>query len=330
MLCPYDNSADVIRYGFRAGNRLWFCKSCNRKFSEKPSLFGMRYPTRRITEALTYYYNGMSYRNMSSTFDDLHGRPIPKMTLWRWVMAFSYLVANWAQTLRPQLGRVWIADETVIRIFDQNWWFWDIIDERTRYLIATHLSRTRGSAKAKSVFRQARKVSDVVPRVIRTDKLKDYESAIRSAFQSVYGAKPAHLTSEGFMSPTNINLIERFHGTIKQRTKVMRAFKRPVWASIGLDGYVVHYNFLQEHSHLDMTPPAVVAGIGGGIKNWGDLIRLAAPDDGNRRRTIMPVRQNSPNVAIGDWSPMPIRRRARSRKKEQTYGKGERSEISTS
>ena len=44
-------------------------------------------------------------------------------------------------------------------------------------------------------------------------------------------------------------------------------------------GLWTHYNFFLEHSYLGYTTPAIVAGIGDGIQNWGDLIELALRGD---------------------------------------------------
>jgi hypothetical protein len=41
-----------------------------------------------------------------------------------------------------------------------------------------------------------------------------------------------------------------------------------------LDGFVTHYNFFLEHGFLDYTTPTDRAGIGDGMRNWGDLIGL--------------------------------------------------------
>ena len=76
------------------------------------------------------------------------------------------------------------------------------------------------------------------------------------------------------MSSVNTNLIERFHGTVKQRTKIMRDLKNVETARTILDGYMNHYNFFMEHDYLDTTP-AIAGGIGEGVKNWGCLIESA-------------------------------------------------------
>mgnify|MGYP001589054940 CR=1 FL=1 len=309
MNCPYDVTHEAVRFGTYKEKQLWWCPICRRKFRDPMYLFGQHHPKRYIVEALTFYYNGMSYRNVAHTLQDLHGVAIPKMTFWRWVVAYTAEVNRYVDSLRPRVGTVWVADETVIKIAGEDWWYWDLIDYETRYLIATHLSKTRGVFKATKLMQQARRRTGAVPTVIMTDQLQDYHKGIANVFR----AEVHHLTSEGFGSHSNINLIERFHGTIKQRTKIMRHMKRHEAASIVLDGFVVDYNFLKEHSHLDNTPPARVAGLGAGIRNWGDLIdRAMAHAQGAPAAYAQPARgyralaQENPgagaeNLQVTEW-----------------------------
>jgi hypothetical protein len=87
--------------------------------------------------------------------------------------------------------------------------------------------------------------------------------------------KVVYLKSEGFEAEINTNLIERFHSTVKQRTKVMRDLKEKNSARIVMDGYMTHYNFFKEHDYLGGITPAQAGGLGEGIANWGDLIGLS-------------------------------------------------------
>jgi len=270
--CPSDESHTVVRFGTRERadgqvTQLFWCKQCERKFRAGEFYDGGRYPIRRIVETLTHYYNGQSYGNVAQTFNDLNREHISKKTLWQWVLGFSQLGSLYAKALKPTLGRTWIADETAIFIDGEQWWFWDMIDEKTRFLIASHLSKTRGILRAERLMMLAASRSGVAPKEIRTDALKDYIKAVKNVFGSA-----THLVSHGFDSATNTNMIERFHGTIKQRTKVMRHFKIPECASVVLDGFMTHYNFLKEHDALSRMTPASAAGIDVGIGNWGDLI----------------------------------------------------------
>ena len=197
-------------------------------------------------------------------------------TIWTWIIKYSEIVNNYVMFFEPHLSDVWVADETVVDIWGEQYWFWDIIDTETRFLIASHLSKTRRMDDAIELFSVAKAKSKIRPRLIITDKLNIYPRAFNKVFFTRYKEdRVEHLTSRGFKSPVNTNLIERFHGTLKQRYKVMHDLKEPYSASVILDGFVTHYNFFLEHSHLDYMTPAIVSGIGEGIHNWGDLIELA-------------------------------------------------------
>jgi transposase-like protein len=274
--CRFCGSTDLSKYGTHKDNQYYLCKVCGRKSSGINTFPKMRYSKDLIIRALTYYYNGMSCRNICHTFNDMRGLDLSHSTIWTWIIKYSEIVNNYVMFFEPYLSNVWIADETVVDIWGEKYWFWDIIDTKTRFLIASHLSKTRTMNDAIELFSTAKAKSKIRPRVIRTDKLNIYPRAFNKVFYTRYKEdRVEHLTSHGFKSPTNINLIERFHGTLKQRYKVMRDLKEPYSASVVLDGFVTHYNFLLEHSYLDYATPAIASGIGEGIHNWGDLIDLA-------------------------------------------------------
>jgi len=69
----------------------------------------------------------------------------------------------------------------------------------------------------------------------------------------------------------NTNLIERFHSTLKERTKVMRGLHTLKSARRFLDGWLVHYNFFRPHTSLQDRTPAQVAGIRFPFRNWKDV-----------------------------------------------------------
>ena len=274
--CRKCGSHDISKDGKYKGNQYYICKDCNGKFSGLDTYPRMKHPRDLIINTITNYYNGMSYRNISQTFEDLKGVDIPKSTLWRWNVKYSNMVNRYTLGLHPKLSDVWIADETVVDLWGVKYWFWDIIDTDTRFLIASHLSRTRTQKDAIKLFYMAKLRSKTRPKKILTDKLTIYPGAFNKVFYSnIKARKVEHLTSEGFGSKTNTNLIERFHGTLKQRTKIMRDLKDCHSARIVLDGFVTHYNFFMEHGYLNARTPAAVSGIGKDINNWGDLIDLA-------------------------------------------------------
>lgn len=63
----------------------------------------------------------------------------------------------------------------------------------------------------------------------------------------------------GIQGRVNNNRMERFHGTFKERSKVMRSIKNPDSAFI--DGQRIDYDYLRPHAALQGKTPAQAAGI---------------------------------------------------------------------
>ncbi len=56
------------------------------------------------------------------------------------------------------------------------------------------------------------------------------------------------------------NIVERLHGTLKDRLKVMRGLKSEETAEIILSGWFVFYNFIRPHESLKGKTPAEAVG----------------------------------------------------------------------
>jgi hypothetical protein len=112
-----------------------------------------------------------------------------------------------------------------------------------------------------------------MPKQVLTDKLAAYLDGVELAF----GADTEHIRSKGFTIQPNTNLIERFHGTLKDRTKVMRGLKNVESAIQFTEGWLVHYNFFRPHSVLGDKTPAEAAGLQSPYKNWADIVNSGKP-----------------------------------------------------
>jgi len=72
-------------------------------------------------------------------------------------------------------------------------------------------------------------------------------------------------------------MVERLHGTIRQRNEVMRGLDDEATAQTMMDGMRIHYNFIRPHMALDGKTPAQKAKIDVDSKqNWLSLIKKAS------------------------------------------------------
>jgi len=223
----------------------------------------------QIGAALSMYYEGMSLNAIRRHLDQTHHNLPSDSTIYEWVERFTKQAINETKNYKPNVGDVWVADETVLKIDGANVWFWNIIDAKTRFLLASHVSRTRTTRDARRLMEKAQERAGKTPKTVITDKLAAYIDGIEQAF----GADSKHIQSKPFSLKNANNLIERFHGTLKARTKVMRGLKEIDTARLFTDGWLVHYNFIRPHSAIGDKTPAEKAGIRFNYRNWLDIVK---------------------------------------------------------
>ena len=277
LKCKYCDSRNVVKFGTFKGVQRYFCKACKRKFTLSDTLLKMKTPIKQIASALSCYYGGMSLNAVSRHLEQQFGDKITNAGIYNWIIRFSKDAVEFTKDYTPNVGNVWIADETMLRIRGQKAWFWDIIDAKTRFLLASHMSLRRTTADALTLMKLAEARASKIPQLVFTDKLQAYLDGIELA----WGADTKHIPSKGFVAPMNTNLIERFHGSLKDRIKVMRGMRKIETARLLLDGWLVYYNFFRTHETLRITP-AEKAGVRFPYKNWMDIVKS------QREITIVP------------------------------------------
>ena len=216
------------------------------------------------------YYEGMSLNAIRRHLQQMHHNYPSDSTVYEWIDRFTRVAVDKAREYKPDVGDVWIADETVLKIGGRKVWFWDIIDAKTRFLLASHLSATRTIKDAKELVEKAAERAGKTPKVVITDQLAAYFDGIELAF----GADTKHIAAKKLTARPGTQLIERFHGSLKGRTKVMRGLKGLDSARRLMEGWLVHYNFFRPHETLGDKTPAETAGIKYKLKNWMAIINL--------------------------------------------------------
>lgn len=232
-----------------------------------------------IVAALNLYFDGLSVRKTQKELKKLLGEEVNSATVWRWVQKYSRLVSAYVEkTQRPQLSGKWHHDETVIKCEGRDQWFWEMIDEETRFLVASHISGTRTFEDTVAIFQKGLDTAKARPRAVFVDGSFVYQRAFNRVFYSRYKMDKVELVQRvGIRARQTNNIVERLHETLKERTRPMRGFKTTKTAKNILDGYVVNYNYVREHQSIRMTP-AQRAGIQ--IENgWSELIEKATKEE---------------------------------------------------
>jgi transposase-like protein len=276
--CPKCGSIRVVRFGNYNGKQLWKCKDCKTKFREG-LLKKAKYSPETITLTLDLYFSWLSVRKITRTLNDHFDMTLGKSTVYHWIETFVPRISEYVNSLVPQLSETWHADELFVRMKGAGVYkdkgevafLWNVMDRKTRFLLASRLSTHRNVNGAVGAFNEARKVAkDSQPERVFADGLNTYPQAMTYWKGE---SKPELVARMGVGKPhANNNRIERLNGTLRERVKVQRGWKSMKTALA--EGTRIHYNFVKPHSALEGQTPAERAGVGIQAKNkWLELLK---------------------------------------------------------
>jgi len=276
LQCPCG-SIRVVKFGHANGKQIFKCRDCGRKFRES-LLRKSRYTPETIALTLDLYFSGDSLTKIARILNNHLDMHIGKATVYRWIQRYVPQISEHVNSLTPQLSDTWQADEVFVKMkggeeikarkMKNMAYLWNVMDRKTRFLLASRLSQHRNVNGAVGAFNAARKVAhDCQPEKIFADGLNAYPQAM-TYWESESG-KPELVARMGVGKPhANNNRIERMNGTLRERIKVQRGWK--TMKTPLAEGQRIHYNFVKPHLALEGQTPSQAAGLT--PKGWKELL----------------------------------------------------------
>ena len=279
MNCKYCNSENMTKKGIRHNKQTYRCKDCGHIFVANGKFSRMRNDKNIIVAALNFYYDGLSLRKAQRNLEQIFGEKVSQVTILNWIKKYSRLVKEYMVAQVPQLSGLWHEDETMIQCKGRSIWFWEMIDEDTKFMVASHISGTRSMEDTIAIFQKGFEQSKVRPRAVFVDGSNAYSSAFNKVFYTMRkDTRPELVQRVGIRARETNNIVERLHGTLKDRTKVMRGLKSFESTKLLLEGYAVHYNCVRPHLSLGGKTPAQAARMEV-PSNWRGLIDQATKQE---------------------------------------------------
>ena len=276
--CKYCGSENYTKYGKENNKQMYKCKECNRKFVDNLYFENLKVSPKVICVTLDLYFKGISLRKISDHLKQFYELDIHFTTVFYWIKKHVTIMDEYVRQFKPNLSDIWNVDEMMISV-NGNWFYlWNVIDDETRFHLASYVSERRTTNDAKMALRTAKKRSHGNrPMFVITDGLKSYNKAISDEFFSLRN-KTTHIDNVGIRGKKNgedyfdNNLVERLQGTIRERNKTQRGLKDPY--SPFVRGHQLYYNFIKSHESLYNNTPAKVAGIDLALNNnkWEKLL----------------------------------------------------------
>jgi putative transposase len=268
-VCKYCGSKNAVKYGKRRRVQYYLCRDCGHTFAGNNALPGMRFPPEQIAASINMFYDGLSIDAIRRQLESLYKACPSDSTVHTWIVRFTKAAAKEVKISNVKVGDLWIVGETVLNTNeDKDVWLWDIMDDKTRFLLASLMLSSRTMQNANKLMSRAVKAAGHPPKILNLDKRKAHLDGI----EIVFGDDTSHPQQEGFMVEPNMNMIERFHGTLEARIKVIRRMKKNETAKLIMEGWLVHYNFFRPQEALNNKTPGELAKATFPYKSWQELI----------------------------------------------------------
>jgi transposase-like protein len=286
LVCKFCGSQNVVKRGHRNTQngkvQRFFCNDCKRKFIVDEGFERMKTTPETVTVALDLYFKGISMRAIVDHIKQFYGVEVSHVAIYKWIRKYIAMMMKYCDQLVPRVSGIWHSDEMTLNIKDLDnhenlRWAWNVIDNESRFWLASQITEKREIADARKVLAQASTLSKIRPMAIVTDGLRSYEDAISKEFYTMKAPRTEHVRIPNIRDRSNNNMVERLHGTIRQRSKVMRGLGDEGTAQTMMDGLRLYYNFLRPHSALNGKTPAQKAKIDSNPnQSWLSMIRRAS------------------------------------------------------
>jgi putative transposase len=273
-LCPACHSGDLQKYGTRKTTmglkQRWLCKGCGKRFVNEP-VSKIKGNIDTVITSIDMYMKGMSYRNIADSLKQLYGLKVTHVTVMGWVNEYMSRINKYVESMKPTVSDKWLADEQFIKAKGKLEYVWNVLDNETRFLLASNESKTRNYQDARETFQKAKEIAGKKALTVVTDGSFNYEKAVKKEFMTYQNPNPHYRYVSMRNKDASNNRIERFHNSFRSRDKVMRGFNgnQKQFA----ENFKTYYNFVRQHQGLGMTP-AQKAGISQNA-DWKELLTQA-------------------------------------------------------
>ena len=205
---------------------------------------GFCFPSDVIVLAIRWYLRfSLSYRDVEELLAE-RGIEVDHVTIYRWVLRFSRLLAEAARPCRHAVGDRWQVDETYVKVAGQWRYVYRAIDQFVQ-VIDVFVSSRRDVGAARRFFERAISATTVRPTEVVTDRASTYPMVPEELLPAAWHRTDRYAN----------NHIEADHGRLKSRLRPMRGLKQDHSARVIIAGHAFIQNVRRGQYELATGEP---------------------------------------------------------------------------
>jgi transposase-like protein len=205
---------------------------------------GFRFPSDVIVLAVRWYLRfGLSYRDLEELLIE-RGVEVDHVTIYRWVLRFTPLLADAARPCRHRVGDRWSVDETYVKVAGRWRYVYRAIDQFGQ-VIDVFVSPQRDTKAAQRFFERAIGTTRIAPTEVTTDQAPVYPAVLEELLPAALHRTDRYAN----------NRIECDHGRLKARLRPMRGLNQDRSARVIIAGHALVQNLRRGHYELAVEEP---------------------------------------------------------------------------
>jgi transposase-like protein len=215
-----------------------------RSIPPRSAFAGFRFPSDVIVLAVRWYLRfGLSYRDLEELLAE-RGIEVDHVTIYRWVLRFTPLLADAARPCRHRVGDRWQVDETYVKVAGQWRYVYRAIDQFGQ-VIDVFLSPRRDTKAAHRFLERAIGTTKITPAEVSTDQAPVYPAVLEDLLPAAWHRTDRYAN----------NRVECDHGRLKARLRAMRGLKQDRSARVVIAGHAFVQNLRRGHYELAVAAP---------------------------------------------------------------------------
>ena len=257
----YGKNKYKLHYIYREFRTNFFKMDLNSLPKNASSLKFSKFDQNVLGLCLSYKINlGLSLRKTAQALNDIHGIKISHQQVANYLKTASVCIKPFVDNYNYDVGSVFTADETYIKIRGIKGYIWFIMDAARRSIIGYQISDNRGVGPCIMSMRMAFKHLKELPEKFKfiADGYSAYPLAAQQFFIQSKGNINFDITQViGLTNDDEVSkefrpykqMIERLNRTYKASYRPTNGFHNIDGANYDLALWVAYYNFLRPHQH---------------------------------------------------------------------------------
>ncbi len=185
----------------------------------------------------------MSYRDVEELLTE-RGTQVDHVTIYRWVLRFTPLLADAARPCRHAVGDRWWVDETDVKVAGRWRYVYRAVDQFGQ-VIDVFVSPRRDAAAARRFFERAVGTTNVTPVEVVTDQAATYPMVLDELLPAAWHRTDRYANHR----------VECDHGRLKARLRPMHGLKQDRSARIVTAGHAFVQNVRRGRYELAVEEP---------------------------------------------------------------------------